>query len=156
MTAPVSEAQIVIGKFLAAMCFWTLLWAPTLLYVFIAAGTGEDVVDFGALGATYAGLFCIGLLYMSVGLLMSAIARNQIVAAMLTFLVLGGLFVLGLASYASLDDSMRAVFEYVGLWTQMASFSKGIVDTRYLVFDLTLAGFALYLTVRVLQANRWQ
>lgn len=156
MTAPVSEVQIVLGKYAAAICFWVFLWAPTLFYVWIASGTGKDAIDYGAVSATYLGLFCIGLLYMAVGLFMSAVARNQIVAAMLTFLALGGLFLMGIFSFATLDDSMRAVFEYVGLWTQMASFAKGIVDTRYLVFDLSMATMALFLTVRVLQANRVQ
>jgi ABC-2 type transport system permease protein len=93
---------------------------------------------------------------MAVGLFMSAVARNQIVAAMLTFLVLGGLFVVGLAGYATLDDQKRAVFEYLGLWSQMSSFAKGVVDTRYVVYDLSGAALCLFLSVRVLGANRWQ
>jgi ABC-2 type transport system permease protein len=156
LTAPVSELQIVLGKYLAAMTFWVALWIPTLFYVWICAGTGTDVIDAGAIAATYLGVFCLGVQYMAVGLFMSAIARSQIVAAMLTFLVLGGLFIVGLGSYASTDDKMRAVFEYVGLWSQMASFAKGIVDTRHLVFDFSLAAVALFLTVRVLQTNRGQ
>lgn len=156
LTAPVSETQIVLGKYLAAMSFWVVLWLPTLFYVWIAAGSSKDVLDAGALASTYLGVLCLGLQYMAVGLFMSAVAKTQIVAAMLTFLVLGGLFILGLGSYASTNDAMRAVFEYVGVWTQMAAFSKGIVDTRHLVFDLSLAGLALFLTVRVLQTNRGQ
>ncbi len=156
MTAPVSEVQIVLGKFLGAMVFWIALWLPTLSYVWLASGAGEGAVDLGAIGATYLGLFCIGAFYMAVGLFMSAVARNQIVAALLTFMVLGGLFVLGLFSFITLDDSQRAVFEYLGLWTQMSAFAKGIVDTRYLVYDLSLTALALFLSVRVLQANRWQ
>jgi len=146
----------VFGEYLAAMTFWVVLWLPTLFYVWIAAGTGEDVIDVGAIASTYLGVFCLGVQYMAVGLFMSAIARSQIVAAMLTFLVLGGLFIVGLGTYASPNDSMRSIFEYVGLWTQMAAFSKGIVDTRHLVFDLSLAGLALFLTVRVLRTNRGQ
>lgn len=156
MTAPVSELQIVIGKYLGAMVFWVVLWLPTLSYVWLAASTGQDVVDMGAVASTYLGLFCIGTFYMAVGLFMSAVARNQIVAALLTFLVLGGLFVVGLFSFITLDDSQRSVFEYLGLWTQMSAFAKGIIDTRYLVYDLSMAGLALFLSVRVLQANRWQ
>jgi len=156
LTAPVTEVQIVLGKYLAAMAFWVLLWIPTLSYVWLASRTGDDVVDLGALGATYLGIFCIGLFYMAVGLFMSAVARNQIVAAMLTFLVLGGLFVIGLAGYATLDDQKRAVFEYLGLWSQMSAFAKGIVDTRYIVYDLSGAAVSLFLAVRVLGANRWQ
>jgi ABC-2 type transport system permease protein len=154
MTAPVTELQIVLGKYLAALVFWVVLWLPTLSYVWIAAGTGKDVVDKGAIGATYLGLFCVGVFYMAVGLLMSAVARNQIVAAMLTFLVLGGMFVIGLGGYATLDDQKRAVFEYVGLWTQMTAFSKGIVDTRYLVYDASIAVAALFLSVRALSSGR--
>ena len=67
-----------------------------------------------------------------------------------------GLFVIGLIGYATLDDQKRAVFEYMGLWSQMSAFSKGIVDTRYLAYDLSGALLSLFLTVRVLQANRWQ
>lgn len=155
MTAPVPEVQIVLGKYLAALAFWVVLWLPTLSYVWLASETGEDVIDYGAIGATYLGLFCIGVFYMAVGLLMSTVARNQIVAAVLTFFVLGVMFVVGLFSFVTLDDQWRGVFEYVGLWTQMGAFSKGIVDTRFLVYDLSMAGLALFLSVRVLQANRW-
>ena len=156
MTAPVTELQVVLGKFVAALVFWSLLWLPTLSYVWLAARTGKDAVDFGAVSAAYLGLFCIGSFYMAIGLLMSAVAPNQIVAAVLTFLVLGVLFVVGLLSYATLNDNTKAMFEYVGLWTQMGAFSKGIIDTRHVVFDLSSALLALFLSVRVLQANRWQ
>lgn len=155
LTAPVPDVQIVLGKYLAAMSFWVVLWLPTLSYVWLASETGEEVVDYGAIAGTYLGLFCIGAFYMAVGLFMSAVARNQIVAAVLTFFVLGTMFVVGLFSFVTLDDSLRSLFEYVGLWTQMSAFSKGIVDTRFLVYDLSMAGMALFLSVRVLQANRW-
>ena len=154
LTAPVSELQVVLGKYLAALTFWLVLWAPTLSYVWLVARSGEHAVDWGSIGATYLGLFSVGLLYMAVGLLMSAVARNQIVAALLTFLVLGGLFVVGLAGYANVGDEMRAVFEYVGLWTQMSGFAKGIVDTRYLVYDASVAAVSLFLAVRALQTER--
>ena len=154
LTAPVSPVSVVLGKYLAALVFWSVLWLPTLSYVWLVARTGNNVVDWGSIGATYLGLFVVGAFYMAIGLFMSAVARNQIVAALLTFLVLGGLFVVGLAGYANVGDEMRAVFEYVGLWTQMASFAKGIVDTRYLVYDLSIATLAVFLAVRALQVNR--
>jgi ABC-2 type transport system permease protein len=154
LTAPVSELSVVLGKYLAAMVFWCVLWLPTLSYVWLVARTGEHVVDWGTIGTTYLGLFMVGMFYMAVGLFMSAIARNQIVAAMLTFLVLGGLFVVGLAGYANVGDEMRSVFEYVGLWSQMSAFAKGIVDTRYLVYDLSVVVLSLFLSVQALQTDR--
>lgn len=156
MTAPVTEIQIVLGKYVASVVFWLALWLPTLSYVWLASGTGEDVIDWGAIASTYVGLFIIGLFYMAVGTFMSAVAKNQIVAAMLTFLVLAIVFVVGIFSYATSDDSKRAVFEYLGLWSQMASFAKGVVDTRYVVYDLSVACLFVFMSVRVLQASRWE
>jgi ABC-2 type transport system permease protein len=154
LTAPVSEVSVVLGKYLAALAFWVVLWLPTLSYVWLVARTTANAVDWGAIGATYLGLFLVGMFYMGVGLFMSAAARNQIVAAMLTFLVLGGLFVIGLVGYANVGDEWRAIFEYLGLWTQMSAFAKGIVDTRYVVYDLSIAVLSVTLSVRVLQADR--
>lgn len=156
MTAPVTDAAVVLGKYLAALTFWVTLWLPTLAYVFILSDKGDDAIDWGALGSTYLGLFCIGVFYMAVGLLMSAVSRNQIVAAILTFLVLGGLFIVGLAGYAATDPVMRSVFEYLSVWSQMSAFAKGIVDTRYLVFDFSVAAMCVFMAVRAMQDQRWQ
>jgi ABC-2 type transport system permease protein len=156
LTAPVTEVAVVLGKYLAALLFWVALWAPTLFYVWISSQTGEGVIDPGTIGATYVGILGIGAYYMAIGLLMSALARNQIVAAVLTFLVLGGLFVLGLAEFLDLGETQRMIFSHISLWSHMEAFSKGIVDTRYLVFDLSLAAAAVFLSVRALQAHRWQ
>ncbi|MEY4581871.1 MAG: hypothetical protein RL701_6574 [Pseudomonadota bacterium] len=154
LTAPVTEVSIVLGKYLAVLVFWCVLWLPTLAYVWLVARTGEHTVDWGTIGSTYLGLFVTGTFYMAVGLLMSAVSRSQIVAALLTFLVLGSMFLLGLASYANVGDDMRAVFEYIGLWTQMTTFSKGIVDTRFLVYDLSVVVVSLFLSVQALQNDR--
>lgn len=156
MTAPVGEWSIVLGKYFAALLFWCALWAPTLLYFWIVSGFGKDVIDYGTLGATYLGVFSVGMLYMAIGLLMSAVSRTQIAAALLSFLVLGSLFLIGLRSYGTQDDTERALYEYLGVWSQMGTFAKGIVDTRFLVFDATLAALAVFMTVRVVQSNRWQ
>ncbi len=154
LTAPVSEVSVVLGKYLAALVFWMTLWAPTLSYVWLVARTGENAVDWGAIGATYLGLFGVGSFYMAIGLFMSSIARNQIIAALLTFLALGSLFVIGLLGFLNVSDEMRGFFEYLGLWTQMSAFAKGIVDTRYLVFDASITVLALFLSVRALESNR--
>jgi ABC-2 type transport system permease protein len=154
LTAPVSEVSVVLGKYLAALTFWMVLWTPTLSYVWLVARGSEHAVDWGAIGATYFGLFLVGMFYMGVGLFMSAAARNQIVAAMLTFLVLGGLFIVGVFGYTNVPDEWRVVFEYLGLWKQMSTFAKGVVDTRFVVYDLSFAVLSVVLSVRVLQADR--
>ena len=90
LTAPVTRLDVVLGKYAAAMVFWCVLWIPTVLYVWLTSQFGT--VDMGAVLASYIGVFGIGLYYMAIGLAMSALAKNQIVAALLTFMVLAGLF----------------------------------------------------------------
>ena len=151
MTAPVRESAVVAGKYLAAVVFWTVLWIPTLLYVWIISRYGD--VDPGVVMSSYLGVFGIGLWYMAWGTLSSAVASNQVVAAILGFLVLGAFFVLGIAQFVYSDET-RDVLSYLSVWTHMADFSKGIVDSRYLIFDLTMTVLALFLTVRVLEWRR--
>lgn len=156
LTAPVNDWSIVLGKYIAAMAFWCTLWGATPLYFWIVNSFGNDVVDLGVMGSTYLGLFSIGLLYMAVGLFMSTVSKSQIVAALLTFLVLGLLLLIGLFAYFAQGDEERAVYEYLSVWGQMATFAKGIIDTRFLVFDVTVAALAVFASVRVVQSNRWQ
>ncbi|HJL20257.1 MAG TPA: ABC transporter permease subunit [Sandaracinaceae bacterium LLY-WYZ-13_1] len=150
MTAPVGDVSIVIGKYLASLVFWMALWVPTLLYVWLTSHYGD--VDAGVVAASYLGIFLIGTYYLAIGLLMSAIAPQQMIAALLTFLALGTLFVLGVGQY--IFDEYRDLFTYVSIWGHMESFSRGVVDSRYLVFDLSVAALALTLTVGVLHARR--
>lgn len=159
-TVPVTEWQVVLGKYFAAMVFWISLWVPTLLYVWITAAYGDEArggsaVDMGTVAASYLGVLGIGLYYISIGLLASAVAPNQIVAAVLTFMFLGLLFLLGIGQFVFYDTT-REVLAYLSVWGHMSDFSRGIVDSRYLVFDVSLAALALFLSVRVLQSRRLQ
>lgn len=151
MTAPVGEFPVVLGKYFASLVYWIVLWLPTLLYVWLTSRYGD--VDLGAVGAAYLGIFGIGAYYLAIGLLMSSLARNQIVAAALTFFALGGLFMLGLGQYV-FGEEYREVFAYLSVWGHMESFSRGVVDSRYLVFDASLAIACVILTTSVLSARR--
>jgi ABC-2 type transport system permease protein len=154
LTAPVSEVGVVLGKYFAALTFWGAMWLPTLMYVWLTSRFGD--VDLWKVAATYVGLMGLGAYYMSLGLLMSALSKSQIVAAVLTFLVLGALFIFGLLQFLFTDDSTRAVFEYMSIWAHMNAFSGGIVDSRYLVYDLSLAALGVFLSIRVLEARRYE
>ena len=151
MTTPVSETAYVLGKYAAAMLFWAFLWAPTVLYVWITRQYGS--IDGGAVLSSYLGILLIGGYYMAVGLLMSALSPTPIIAAAGTFFVLGALFVFGIGEFV-LEGRARELSEYVSVWGHMSDFSKGIVDTRYIVFDLSIAVIALVAAVIVLISRR--
>jgi len=150
MTAPVSEESVIIGKYAAALVMWCVLWLPTVIYAWIMSQYGS--VDWGAVASSYFGIFCLGAYFMAVGLLMSVLAPTQITAAVLSFVALGVLFAMGIGEFV-LDGTAREVCAYVSMWGHMQSFSKGVVDTRYLVFDLSVATLAIGLSVGVLKAR---
>jgi ABC-2 type transport system permease protein len=154
MTAPVTETQVVLGKYFAALAFYAFLWSPTLLYVAIIRYFSP--VDFGPIAASYLGLLGIGALFLAVGIFASAFSKNQIVAAIVTFACLMVLFTFGLLESLFNGETAKKVFGYLDLWQHMDDFSKGIVDTRHLVYYASVAAFFLFLTTRTLAAKKWR
>jgi len=128
-----------------------VLWLPTLIYAWIMSQHGS--VDWGATAASYFGIFCLGAYFMAVGLLMSVLAPTQIIAAVLSFVALGVLFTVGIGEFV-LDGTAREVCAYLSMWGHMQSFSKGVIDTRYLVFDLSVSVLAVGLSIGALKARR--
>ena len=152
MTAPVGSAGVVLGKYAAALATYVLMWVPTVLYVVILRKTGT--VDWLVVLSSYLGLFLVGAQYLAIGILSSSLSKSQFVALLITVLIQFGLFVLGIGEYIFDPGVFHDVCAYVSLAGQMEDFSKGIVDTRRLLYDGTLAIFCLFLTVRVVDSWR--
>jgi len=154
MTAPVSETQVVLGKYLAALLFYLFLWAPTLIYV--AVVRAFTPVDWGPVAASYLGIVGIGALFLAIGIFASATSKNQIVAAIVTFFCLLVLFSVGLMENLVNGATAKAILGHLNLWTHMDDFAKGIVDSRRLVYYASGVGFFLFLTTRALAARKWR
>lgn len=154
MTAPVSETQVVLGKYVAALLFYLFLWAPTLVYVAIIRA--HTPVDWGPIASSYLGIVGIGALFLSVGIFASATSKNQIVAAIVTFFCLLVLFSIGLVENLANGETAKRVLGHLNLWTHMDDFAKGIVDTRRLVYYGSVTGLFLFLTTRALAAKKWR
>jgi len=152
MTAPVGAAGVVLGKYAAALVTYVLIWVPTVLYVVILRKTGN--VDWLVMLSSYLGLFLVGAQYLAIGILSSSLSKSQFVALLITVLIQFGLFVLGIGEYIFDPGVFHDVCSYVSLAGHMEDFSKGIVDTRRLLYDGTLAVFCLFLTVRVVDSWR--
>lgn len=160
MTAPVGDTAVVLAKFTAALIFFMIMWLPLLACVFVLHyfTHGSNLVDAGTLCSTYLGIFLLGMLYMSIGCMASALTKNQIVAAMISFSIgISLFFVSFLAQELPLHASwaMKAI-DTVSVWRQMQEFGRGVVDTRYIVFYVSATGFFLFLTCRVVESRRWR
>jgi ABC-2 type transport system permease protein len=142
----------VLGKYAAALATYAAIWLPTLLYVVILRETGQ--VDWLVVASSYLGLLLVGAQYLAIGLLSSALTKSQFVALLVTVLVQFGLFVLGIGEYILDPGVLHDVCRYVSLSGHMEDFAKGIVDTRRLLYDVSVAAFCLFSCVRVVDGWR--
>jgi ABC-2 type transport system permease protein len=160
MTAPVSDRQVVLSKYLGTFLFYLLTWLPLLAcLVVVRYYVREPVVfDLRTTFTTFLGIALIGSLYMAMGCLASALTRSQILAAMNTFAFGLTFFVLSLRALMPTppDHWGSRVFAYISMTEHMQNFARGVVDTRYVVFYLTSSAFFLFLTLKVVEARRWK
>jgi ABC-2 type transport system permease protein len=158
MTAPVSNAAVVLAKYAAVLLVYVLMWAPTVLYLVILgrAGGRPDDLDWRAAASAYAGVFLVGAAYLSLGLCASALTRSQFLAMLGTALVLLVLFILGVGEFVTREGTaMHDVCSHVSVWAHMNDFASGVVDSRRLVFYGTMIVFPLFVATRTLDAWRW-
>lgn len=154
MTAPITEAQVVLGKYVAALSFYIALWVPTLAYAGVIARYGA--VDWGPVASGYLGVAGVGALFLAVGVLASAVTRSQLIAALLTFVILVPMFTFGLLENLVNNEIAKQVFGYLNLWQHMDDFAKGIVDSRRLVYYASATVFLLFLATRTLAVKKWR
>lgn len=153
MTAPITEGQVVLGKYLASLTFYCFIWAPTIVYALILDRYSE--VDWGPVASGYLGVFLLGALFLAIGAFASALARSQIVAAVIAFAMLVGLFALALVENLVQTPWLSEALSYTNLWLHMDELSRGIVDSRRLVFLLSGTVLFLFLASRVLESRKW-
>lgn len=160
MTVPVRPAEIVIGKYLAALTIMTIMLGltfifPILLQIYGATTAGVSPLDWRTILIGYAGMFCLGASFISVGLLASALTDSQIVAAITSFSILLMFFVVGYAAHGK-QGFWQGFFDYLSITNHLEDFIRGIVKVTGLVYYASVAFVGLFLTYRVVEAQRWR
>ena len=154
MTAPVSSAAVVLGKYAAVLTTYVAMWLPTVLYLVILARTGD--LDWHVAASAYLGILLVGAGYLSLGLCASALTRSQFLALVYTALVMLGLFILGVGEFVTRDGTtLHALCSYVSVWAHMNDFAAGIVDSRRLVLYGAMTVLPLFVATRAVDAWRW-
>jgi len=156
LTSPVREWELVTGKFLAAFALYLMMIVPTLLYPLTLEIYGNP--DWGPILSGYLGLLFCGPVLLSVGLLASALTQNQIVGAVLG--VAGNLvlwfFIGALAYVPGVNSGATDLLRILDLREHVNTFLSGALDTRDVVYCLSLMVFFLFVTTRILESRRWR
>ncbi|MBL8862994.1 MAG: ABC transporter permease [Planctomycetes bacterium] len=156
LTAPVSDAAVVAGKFAAATLFLALLWATALVYALTTAGLGVPP-DWGALLGGWLGAVACSALFVAVGLFASALTSTPIVAAFAA-VILNLVFVTAplLGGLSDQPAVRRAVARIDVIDHHKSAFLAGVLDSSYLIFFVAWTLFFLFLAVRAVEARRWR
>lgn len=160
MTAPVHDWQVVLSKFFGALFFYIILWLPSAAYfpIFEWITKAHAAYAPGAYWGSYLFMLLIGMFYISIGCLASALTKNQIIAAILALAAIILLFLAGLLSIFVLNvtPAFQDLVGYFSSIEHMMNFSRGIFDTRPIVYYLTMTTLMLVLTYQVFQSRKWK
>lgn len=153
LTSPLSDFQIIMGKFLGAMALYAVMLAVTLLSVAWLFVFGNP--EWKQVATSHLGLLLMGGSFIALGLFVSSLTKNQIVAGFITFALALLLWVLNWAA-ESAGPTARAVLSYLSITEHFDDFAKGIVDTKHVLYYLSFITFGLFLTAKSLDAERWR
>jgi len=153
LTSPVTDVEIILGKFFGALGLYVALLLVTLLYISILFVYGSP--EWRPLVACYVGLLLMGGSFLSLGLLISSTTNNQIVAGIISFIVFLMLWIVGWFADTA-GPTMGAVTRYLSITEHFDDFSKGIIDTKHIVYYLSLITLGLFLTAKSVDSERWR
>ncbi|MFW5866634.1 MAG: ABC transporter permease subunit [Armatimonadota bacterium] len=151
MTNPVSDVQVVVGKYLGALALFMIVLVGSLEFPLIMQAFGDP--DWMAILSGYLGVLLTGMAFIAVGLFASSIVANQIAAAVLGYVMLLFLWLIGWLDMAS-ESVIGDIAKNISILENFQDFAKGIIDSRPIIFFASLIVFALFLSVRALENRR--
>ena len=153
LTSPVTDVEIIIGKFLGAMLLFVAMLSVTMLHMAILFIFGDP--EWKPIATGYLGLLLMGGCFLSLGLFISSLTKNQIVAAMATFAVFLMLWVINWIS-TFVGPTTQTVLQYLSLTEHFDDFAKGVIDTKHVIYYLSFMAFGLFLTAKSVDSERWR
>lgn len=154
MTSPVTELQIVLGKFLASLTLFAIMLLPTASYLIFMYVRSDPIPPWRVMLAGYAGIFLMGAALLALGTFISSLTENQIIAAVLTFAAILMIWVLDLGRSAT--SGLGEVLAYLSVIHHYEDFTRGVIDTSGLIYYVSFVLFFVFLTVRSVDSMRWR
>jgi ABC-2 type transport system permease protein len=153
LTSPVSDFQIIMGKFLGALALYAVMIALTMVHNGVLFIYGRP--EWKPILTSYLGLLLLGGSFLSVGLFISTLTTNQIVAYIVTFSTFLLLWVISwIGSFST--GMFTDVTSYLSIIEHFDDFTKGVIDTTHVIYYLSLITFGLFLTARSVDTERWR
>jgi len=155
MTSPITEWQIVLGKFFAAFTLFAIMLVPTLIYQVVMGQYSDPGISWKVMWSGYLGVLLLGAVLVSLGSFISSLTESQIIAAVITFVVFLLLWVLDMGARGA-GTALGEILQYFSILRHFDDFARGVIDTSSVVFYVSLTVLGLFLTLRSLDSMRWR
>jgi ABC-2 type transport system permease protein len=155
LTSPITDTQIILGKFIGAMGLYVTMLALTLVHIAIVYLFTDPNPDWKPIASAYLGLILMGGCFISIGLLISSLTKNQVVASVATFVVFLMLWVINWIG-TFVGPTTQAILNQLSLTDHFDDFSRGVIDTKHLVFYISFICLGLFLTAKSVDTERWR
>jgi gliding motility-associated transport system permease protein len=153
LTAPVTDFQIIMGKFLGALALYGVMLAVTAIHILLLFKFGTP--EWKPIVTAYLGLLLLGGCFIALGLLISSLTSNQIVAGMVTFAVFLLLWVITwIGSFSG--PTVDKLTTYLSIIDHWDDFGKGVIDTTHVIYYVSFITFGLFLTAKSVDSERWR
>ena len=152
-TLPVRERDIVLGKYLAGFTLILVALLTTVVHYITLYNVGTTV-DHGAVFTGYLGLALLGGVYTSVGIFASSLTENQVIAFIVGIAIVLAFFLMDKLLFF-VPASMAGIIQYLSTEFHLSNISRGVIDTRNLIYFGSVIGFFLSMTTRVLESRKW-
>jgi ABC-2 type transport system permease protein len=153
LTSPVTDTEIILGKFLGAMGLYGSMLAVTLIHVGLLFWFGNP--EWKPIASAYLGLLLMGGCFIAVGLLISSLTKNQIVAGVVTFAVFLMLWVINWIG-VFVGPTAQAILSHLSITDHFDDFSRGVIDTKHVVYYISFISLGLFLTAKSVDTERWR
>ena len=155
MTSPVTDTEIVLGKYLALLTLFAIMLLPTLFYAAFTFFHSDPAAPWRVLACAYLGALLMGGVLLALGSFFSSLTENQLIAAVLTF---GAFLILWVIDFGSRGSStgIGAAIGYLSVIKHYDDFTRGIIDTSSLIYYASFIFLGLFLTVRSIDSMRWR
>jgi gliding motility-associated transport system permease protein len=153
LTSPLTDTQIILGKFLGAMSLYAAMLAVTAIHLGLLFLYGNP--EWKPILTGYLGLLLMGGCFIALGLLISSLTRNQIVAGMITFAVFLMLWVINWIG-TFVGPTAQAILSHLSITDHFDDFAKGVLDTKHIVYYASFIAFGLFLTAKAVDSERWR
>ncbi len=152
LTSPITDGQVVLGKFFASISLMLIMLSLTLLFPFLTQRFGY--LDIGLLLSAYLGVILVSAAFLALGLLMSSMCKNQLVAALTSFGILITLWVIGALS--TRGGAITKFLSYLSLSEHYDNFARGVIPLKDVVYYISFTSVCLFATFKSIESSKWR